>query len=68
MINFNTTNIHFDNNYARTAGSSVFINEPTLCNSDCLDNSVLGVSEGSLQHNELSKHITISPRKLELYI
>ena len=62
MINFNTTNIHFDNNHARTAGSSMFINEPTLYNSDCLDNSVLDVSENSIQHNELSKHITISPR------
>ena len=64
MINFNVTNIHFDNNHARTAGSSVFINVPTLCNSSCLHNSILGVSEGN---NELSKHITTSPRKLELY-
>ena len=63
MINFNVTNIHFDNNHARTAGSSVFINVPTLCNSSCLHNSILGVSKG----NELSKHITTSPRKLELY-
>ena len=63
MINFNVTNIHFDNNHARTAGSSVFINVPTLCNSSCLHNSILGVSKG----NELSEHITTSPRKLELY-
>ena len=67
MINFNVTNIHFDNNHARTAGSSVFINVPTLCNSSCLHNSILGVSEDSLQHDKLSKHITTSPRKLELY-
>ena len=64
MINFNVTNIHFDNNHARTAGSSVFINVPTLCNSSCLHNSILGVSEGN---NELSKHITTSPRKSEFY-
>ena len=63
-INFNVTNIHFDNNHARTAGSSVFINVPTLCNSSCLHNSILGVNE---DNNELSKHITTSPRKLELY-
>ena len=63
MINFNVTNIHFDNNHARTAGSSVFINVPTLCNSSCLHNSILGVSKG----NELSEHITTTPRKLELY-
>ena len=67
MINFNTNNIHFVNNHARTAGSSVFINIPMLCNRSCLHNSILGVSEGSLQNNELSKHITTSPRKLELY-
>ena len=67
VINFNITDIYFDNNHARTAGSSVFINVPILCNSTCLSNSVLGVSEGSLHHNELSKHITTSPRKLELY-
>ena len=67
MFNFNTTNIHFVNNHARTAGSSVFINVPTLCDSSCLHNSILGISEGSLQNNELSKHITTSPRKLELY-
>ena len=67
VINFNITNIYFDDNYARTAGSSVFINVPTLCNSSCLNDSVLGVTGGSLQHNELSKHITTSPRKLELY-
>ena len=67
VINFNITNMHFDNNHARTAGSSVFINVPTLCNSSCLNNSFLGVSEGNLQHNQLSKHITTSPRKLELY-
>ena len=66
-INFNITNIHFYNNHARTAGSSVFINVPTLCNSSCLHNSILGVNEDSSQHNELSKHITTSPRKLELY-
>ena len=67
LINFNTTYIHFVNNHARTAGSFVFINVPTLCNSSCLHNSILGVSEGSLQNNEFSKHITTSPRKLELY-
>ena len=67
VINFNITNIYFDNNHARTAGRSVFINVPTLCNSSCLENSVLGVSEGSLQHNELNKHITTSPKKLQLY-
>ena len=67
VINFNITKIHFDSNHARTAGSSVFINVPTVCNSSCLDNSVLGVSEDSLQHNQLSKHITTSLRKLELY-
>ena len=67
VINFNTTNIPFDNNHARTAGSSVFINVPTLCNSSCLHNSILGVSESNQQNNELSKHITTSPRKLELY-
>ena len=65
VINFNVTNISFYNNHARTAGRSVFINVPTLCNSSCLHNSVLGVNE---QHdNEVSKHITTSPRKLELY-
>ena len=65
VINFNVTNISLYNNHARTAGSSVFINVPTLCNSSCLHNSVLGVNK---QHdNELSKHITTSPRKLELY-
>ena len=63
MINFNVSSIHFDNNHAKTAGSSVFINVPKLCNSSCLHNSILGVSEG----NELSKHITTSPRKFELY-
>ena len=67
MINFNTTKIHFVNNHARTAGSSVFINVPTLCNRSCLHNSILGVSEGSLQNKELNKHITTFPRKLELY-
>ena len=67
LINFNATKIHFVNNHARTAGSSVFINVPTLCNSSCLHNSILGVSEGSLQNNELSEHITTSPRKVELY-
>ena len=67
VINFNTTNIHFDNNHARTAGSSVYINVQTVYNSNCLHNCILGVSEGSLQNNELSKHITTSPRKLELY-
>ena len=67
VINFNITNIHFNNNHARTAGSSVFINVPKLCNSSCLNNSVLGVTEGSLQHNQLRKHLTTSPRKLELY-
>ena len=67
VINFNITDMYFDNNHARTAGSSVFINVPILCNSTCLSNSVLGVSESSLHHNELSKHITTSPRKLELY-
>ena len=67
VINFNVTKIHFVNNYARTAGSSVFINVPILCNSSCLNNSVLGVTEGSLQYNQLSKHITTSLRKLELY-
>ena len=67
VINFNITNIHFYNNHARTAESSVFINVPTLCNSSCLNNSFLGVSEGNLHYNELSKHITTSPRKLELY-
>ena len=64
VINFNITEIHFNNNHAKTAGSSVFINLPTLCNSSCLNNSILGVSKGN---NELSKHITTSPRKLELY-
>ena len=65
VINFNVTNINFYNNHARTAGRSVFINVPTLCNNSCLHNSVLGVNE---QHdNELSKHITTSPRKLKLY-
>ena len=67
VINFNITNIHFYNNHARTAGSSVFINVPTLCNSSCLHNSVMGVHEDGLQHNELSNHIITSPRKLELY-
>ena len=67
MINFNITNINFDNNHARTAGSSVFINVPTLCNSSCLNNSVLGVTEGNLKHSQLNKHITTSPRRLELY-
>ena len=65
VINFNVTNINFYTNHARTAGSSVFINVPTLSNSSCLHISVLGVNK---QHdNELSKHITTSPRKLELY-
>ena len=41
----------------------MFINVPTFC----LNDSVLGVSEGNLQDNEISKHITTSPRKLELY-
>ena len=67
VINFNITKIRFDNNYARTAGSSVFINVPTICNSSCLSDSVLGISVGSLQNSELSKHITTSPRKLKLY-
>ena len=67
VINFNVTKIHFDSNHARVAGSSVFINVPTVCNSSCLSNSVLGVTEGSLQHNQLSKHITTSLRKLELH-
>ena len=67
VINFNVTKIYFDNNRAIIAGNSVFINVPTLCNSSCLSNSVLGVSEGSLQHNQLSKHITTSLRKLELF-
>ena len=66
MIKFNVTNIHFDNNHARTAGSTVFINVPTLCNSSCLQNSILGVSEDSLQHNSLSRRITTT-RKLEVY-
>ena len=62
VINFNVTNISFYNNHAKTAGGSMFINVPTLCNSSCLHNSVLGVNE---QHdNELSKHIITSPRKL----
>ena len=67
VINFNVTNIHFYNNHARTAGSSVFINVPTLCNSSCLHNSVMGVHEDGLQYNELSNHIITSPKKLELY-
>ena len=64
VINFNVTNINFYNNHARTTGKSVFINVPTLCNGSCLHNSVLGVNK---QYNELSKYITTSPRKLELY-
>ena len=67
VINFNVTNIHFDNNHARIAGYSVFINVPTLCNSSCLHNSILGVTENVLQHNELCKHITTTPKNLVLY-
>ena len=68
VIIFNVTDIHFDHNHARTAGNSVFINIPTLCNSSCLHNSIiLGVNESNSKYNELSKHITTSPRKLELY-
>ena len=66
VINFNLHKIHIDKNHAKTAGKSVFINIPTLCNSSCLHNSIL-VSKTSLQHNDLSKHITTSPKELVLY-
>ena len=66
VINFNLINIYFDNNHARTAGRSIFINVPTLCNSGCLQNSVL-VSKSSLQQNNFNKHITTSPKQLVLY-
>ena len=66
VISFNLINIQFDSNHARTAGRSVFMNVPTLCDSSCLHNSVL-VSKSSLQHNDLNKHITTSPKKLVLY-
>ena len=45
----------------------MFINVPTLCNSSYLHNSILAVTEDSLQHFGLSKHISTSPKKLILY-
>ena len=66
-MKFYTTNFKFYDNYARTAGKSVFINVPISCNSSCLRSSIIGISKQTLQHNPLNKHITTSPSKLELY-
>ena len=65
--NLNTSNITFHDNYARTAGNSLFINVPTSCNSSCLSDSVVGISKDTLQHSQLRKHITTTPRQLKLF-
>ena len=61
VINVNAIEVHFENNHARTAVTSCSIFKCTnMCNSSCLHKSVL-------VHDELNKHITISPKELVLY-
>ena len=67
QINFDITNFKFYDNYARTAGKSVFINVPTSCNSSCLQSSILGINKETLQHSQFHEHITTSPSNLKLY-
>ena len=63
----NTSSINFYNNHARTAGHSWFINVPTSCNSSCLSNSVVGINKDSLEHSQIKKNITTTPRELKLF-
>ena len=60
----NSTKILFLENGADTAGSSIYINLPRLCNSTCLTNAVMVTSMSNLQNY----NITTSPKKLQLYI
>ena len=58
-MKFYTTNFKFYDNYARTAGKSVFINVPISCNSSCLRSSIIGISKQTLQHSPLNKNILL---------
>ena len=60
-INFNSTNIVFENNNARIAGDSVYVNLPKECKGKCLNTSILG------SINSIIKHIITSPNELKLY-
>ena len=63
-INFiDGTNITFDNNLAKIAGNTVYIDVPKSCNSECLEDRILGLSNNSDVFNE---HIATPPTKLEL--
>ena len=59
----NGTNITFQNNYAKIAGNSLYIDVPKSCNAMCLEHHILGLNSNS---DLLIKHIVTPPTKLEL--
>ena len=61
MINFDSINIIFENNDARIAGDSVYVNLPKECKRNCLNNSILGAT------GNITDHIITSPNELKLY-
>ena len=64
-INFmNGTNISFnDSNFAKIAGDAVYIDVPKSCDSKCLEDRILGISNDS---DVFIEHIATPPTKLEL--
>ena len=65
-IIINTTNIYLTNNTA-LIGPDVYLDIPSSCDANCLNNSIIGFIKGSLIHSQLVEYIKTPPSKLEFY-
>ena len=58
--------IKFSGNKASGAGNVLYIDVPKLCNSSCLTNRIVGISNDTLQYGSSDKKIATSPNVLKL--
>ena len=66
---FNISEINFSNNTARVAGNFLYVDVPKSCNSSCLTDRVVGISDKYLQDTDdpIGKKIASSPNTLKIY-
>jgi len=63
------TNFHtyFYNNHARFSGNSFYMTIPKSCNSSCIENGIVDITNGSTKSSKSHKVIATTPSKIKLF-
>ena len=64
---FNISEIFLGDNTATVAGHLLYIDVSKSCNSSCLNDRILGISNGALYQDLPDKRVSTSPRMLKLH-